>query len=495
MRSPVPTVPQEYDFVVIGGGSAGYAAARTAAVLGLSTLVIEGGEEVGGLCILRGCMPSKTVIESANRMISMRRANEFGLRAENLRVIGGEVLARKRRLVEEFASYRREQLENGRFTFLRGFARFVDAETLEIFDTANVRTGTIRGRTFLLATGSVISRVEIPGLAEAGYLTSDHALELAEIPESVVVLGGGAIALEAAHHLAGLSAKVTVINRGTQVLREMDTDVARALQHALEARGLIFHLGTKLLGVERTTAGLKKVRFCETDSGAEKQVEAREILFALGRAPATERLGLENVAELKVVRGRPSTGADQRTSVGHIFAAGDVAGPHEIVHIAIQQGEIAARNAARLLGRLGGAIEKMSYASKLFCVFTQPQVGVIGLTKREATAAGIDFRDASYPFADHGKSIVHGETEGFVQLLVERPTGKILGAAAVGPEASEIIHEIAVAMHFGATARDLARVPHYHPTLSEIWTYPAEELMGIDPAEDAEISPAARSLL
>lgn len=471
-----PTL-REYDYVILGGGSAGYAAARTAVAHDLSTLVVEGGAEVGGLCILRGCMPSKTVIESANRMLTLRRAAEFGLRAENLRVEPGEILARKRRLVEEFASYRRGQLAGGKFEFVRGFGRFLDPHTLEILDPENQRIGEVRAKAFLLATGSVVSKVDLPGLAETGYLTSDDALELGTIPESLIVLGAGAIAMEAAHHLSGLGAKVTVINRGAQVLREVDADVAGAVVHAMSARGVAFHLGTKIHRIEGTPDGRKRVQF--SDAAGEHTVEAAEILMALGRSPATERLGLENVAGLEVQKGRPHTAATQRTSLGHIYAAGDICGPHEIVHLAIQQGEIATRNAARAQGKLSGEDERMDYRTKMFCVFTHPQIGVVGLSEKEAKADGLDYAVATYPFADHGKSIVMGETEGFVKLLVDRRDNRLLGGAVVGPEASELIHEIGVALHFRATARDLALAPHYHPTLSEIWTYPAEELAGM----------------
>src|SRR5438093_3424132 len=175
----------EYDFVVIGGGSAGYAGAALAAKLGLKTAVIEGGAEVAGLCILRGCMPSKTIIESANRFLTLRRAEEFGLRAEKISAHPGKIIARKRRLVGEFADYRRSQLEKGAFDFIRGVASFVDPHTIEVV-SENIRTR-IKSKTYLLATGSVISCVPIPGLDETGYRDSDAVLEWAEIPESVVV--------------------------------------------------------------------------------------------------------------------------------------------------------------------------------------------------------------------------------------------------------------------------------------------------------------------
>jgi pyruvate/2-oxoglutarate dehydrogenase complex dihydrolipoamide dehydrogenase (E3) component len=470
----------EYDFVVIGGGSAGFAAARTATSLGLTTLVLEGGEEVGGLCILRGCMPSKSLVESANRMLTLRRASEFGLRAENIRAVGTEILARKRGLVTEFADYRKGQLEAGAFDFLRGVAQFEDAHTLSVKSLDDIPLGTVRAKTFLISTGSRVARVEIPGLAEIGYLTSDQALELSDVPKSVIILGGGAIAMEAAHHFSALGSVVTVVNRGPHLLRQMDLDVAAAVQHALVRRGLKFCLGTKLLGAERAPNGQKRIRYA--DATGEHALEADEILFALGREPNVDGLGLDRVEGLpRTERGGLRVGSDQNAGLPHVFAAGDVAGPHEIVHLAVQQGEIAARNAARQLKKVSTAVEQMDYRLKVFCLFTLPQVGAVGLTEREAAEEKLEVLVASYPFADHGKSMLMGETEGFVKLIVEKATGRLVGGAVVGPDASELIHEIVVAMHFNGTARDLCEVPHYHPTLSEIWTYPAEELALLHP--------------
>ncbi len=477
-----PEVPI-YDFVVLGGGSAGFAAARTAASLGLRTALVEGGREVGGLCILRGCMPSKTMIESANRFITIRRAHEFGLRAENIRVVGPEILARKRRLVGEFASYRREQLESGEFDFFRGLAHFtaehrIAVRPLEWEPSATPPPAEIEARTFLIATGSRIADVPVPGLKEIGYLTSDDILEADEYPPSVIILGAGAIGLEACHQLAGLGVEVSVIQRCGQIMRDADEDIAGALQQALASQGVRFHCGSHLVRAELDKdTGHKRVWY-EKD-GAMHSHSAQEILFALGRQPCTESLELHFAGVKTGAKGAVQVGPDQRSSKKHIFAAGDVCGPYEIVHIAIQQAEVAARNAARQLGKLGGSPEETDYRLKLFALFTEPQMALVGLTEKEARKAGIDHVAATYPFADHGKSMVRGETDGFVKLIANRATGEIIGGAVVGPEAAELIHEIVVAMHFRATAAALAVVPHYHPTLSEIWTYPAEELAGL----------------
>lgn len=461
-----------YDFIVIGGGSAGYAAAALASKLGLQVAVIEGAREIGGLCILRGCMPSKTLLESALRAETIRNAGEFGLRAEYFGPTPGAIRARKRKLIGEFADYRRGQLEDGRFAFIRGHAQFVDAHTLDValFEGGQRR---ITAKSFLIATGSEISVPPVPGLEEAGYQTSDDVLDASEYPDSVLVLGGGAIALELASFFSGIGVTTSVLQRSAQVLKEMDADVATDLVTGLRHRGIDVHLNTKLERIEKAGA-LKRAVFTDAD-GCEQTLEAAEIICALGRHPNTAKLGLA-AAGVSTKKDTVLVNPAQATNIPHIFAAGDVCGPHEVVHLAVQQGEIAARNAARLLGKLPGPAEEMDYRLKLFAVFTHPQVAAVGLNEREAKEQGLDFLVAKYPFADHGKSIVKGEIDGFVKLLADRKTRQIIGGSCVGPEASELIHEIVVAMRFEATAGQLAGTPHYHPTLSEIWTYPAEEL-------------------
>ena len=320
----------------------------------------------------------------------------------------------------------------------------------------------------------------VPGLAETGYWDSDAVLSQARVPQSVIVLGGGATAVEFAHYYAALGAQVTVIQRSEQLLKEMDADVAHALTDAFRKRGIRVYCSTELVRAEAAEGGLKRVVF--TQKGTARTVEAEEIVYALGREPQLEGLHLEK-AGIETTRGYLSVGPAQQTAAAHIFAAGDVAGPHEIVHIAIQQGELAARNAARLIkGECAGepprCLEEIDYRLRLFVIFSQPEIAVAGFTECELQAAGASYRVASYPFDDHGKSMLMGETEGFVKLLASEESGQLLGASVVGPHASDLIHEMVVALRFRATARQLMEIPHYHPTLSEIWTYPAEELAG-----------------
>jgi pyruvate/2-oxoglutarate dehydrogenase complex dihydrolipoamide dehydrogenase (E3) component len=464
----------EYDFAVIGGGSAGYAAAATASRLGLRTICVEGGAEVGGLCILRGCMPSKTILESAHRFRTLRRAQEFGLSAGQIGFDAAAIRERKRKLIAEFAGYRSSQLENGKFEFVRAQASFLSPNELRLESLEGKETE-VRFRSALIATGSELNWFEIPGLAETPFLHSDLALDSEVVPPSVVILGGGAVALEFASFYSSLGSKVTLVQRSSQFLKEADADVSSALTEALRGQGVEMICDTKLLRVA-TEKGEKAVYFLQ--AGVERRVAANELFYALGRRPATSGLNLKAAGVDLTPKGAILVNDRMQTSQPHLFAAGDVAGLYEVVHIAIEQAVVAAKNAQRLLA--GKELGRIDYRLYLFAVFSQPQLAFVGLTEREAANQKIPFRTASYPFADHGKSLVLGEPDGFVKLIVHQNSGEILGAAAIGPEAAELIHEMVVAMHFRATASDLASIPHYHPTLSEIWTYPAEELAGIE---------------
>lgn len=460
----------DFDFVVIGGGSAGYAAARTAVSQGLRTAVIDGAETLGGLCILRGCMPSKTLIESGNRNLSIRRAAEFGLRAEAGEADIRAIRDRKRVLITDFAGYRQGQLQDGRFTLVRGRAEFTGTHELRVALHEGGEQQ-ITFQTACIATGSVVQTLPVPGLAEAGYWTSDDILDTENLPASFIVIGGGAIALEMAHYLEAVGRRVTILQRSSGVLSMMDPECGEAVIQAFRQRGITVHTGTRMISAVKR--GAAKVILVE-HQGKIIEVEAEEILVAAGRTPLTQGLGL-NAAGIELAGSKIAVQTTMQTTLPHVFAAGDVCSQLDVVHIAIQQGEIAAMNAAALLQ--GRSVERtMDYRLNLFGVFCHPQVAQVGATEANLKAAGVPYLAASYPFNDHGKSMVMGEMEGFVKLLADRETGELLGGSVVGPEATELIHEVTVAMSFRSTARQLAQVPHYHPTLSEIWTYPAEEL-------------------
>lgn len=462
-----------FDFTVIGGGSAGYAAARTAAALGMKTAIVDGAAELGGLCILRGCMPSKTLIESANRALTLKRAQEFGLSNTVGAPDVAAIRARKRRLIDDFASYRQGQLNDGRFTLHRARASFLDAHTIEVTPIDDQPAFTLNSAFFCIATGSITNIPPIDGLVETGFWTSDDILDTDSLPKSCIVLGGGAIALEMSHYLNALGTHVTLIQRSNQLLNGIDQEASQVILKAYRNRGMDCFCDTQIQQVSLTADNQKEIYF--TSPNGEHRVVADQILVSLGRIPHIAPLNLASTG-LAIENKKITTHATQQTSVPHLFAAGDVSSPLDVVHLAIQQGEIAARNAHRLHTQSAESLEQMDYRLRLFGVFSHPQVASVGASEEELRQSGTPFITASYPFDDHGKSMTMGETEGFVKMAAHAQTGEILGALCVGPEATELIHEVVVAMHFRSTVVQFAQIPHYHPTLSEIWTYPAEEL-------------------
>jgi len=451
-----------HDVIVIGGGSAGYAAARTARDAGADVAIVDQGP-LGGLCILRGCMPTKAMLRSAEVAALLRRAKEFGLSPVSAQADLSAIVDRKDRLVREFADYRILQLQDPRLSLYRSRAVFRSPHEIAVGDTV------LSSGSFILATGSRPSEVPIPGLAQAGYLTSDTILDLRTQPGSLVVLGGGAVALEIGQFFARLGTRVTILQRGRTLLSEMDEDVGRAIEAALIDEGIEVVTGAQLLRVTHDVTG-KSVWVM--NDGRERSYIGEEILQALGRRPNIEGLRLD-LADVTVDGGRIAIDGAMRTSQAHIYAVGDVNDVTPIVHLAIQQGEIAAYNATHA----DQPAKMIDHRLDTEVVFTDPQVAVLGLNEAQAKADGIRYLTASYPFADHGKALCLGAPRGFVKLLAAPQSGEVLGAQIVGPEAGELIHELIAVMYYHGTAADLLRMPHYHPTLAEIVTYPAESII------------------
>jgi dihydrolipoamide dehydrogenase len=456
----------DYDVAVLGGGSAGYAAARTAASAGLKTIVVEGGEEVGGLCILRGCMPTKALLYAAEVMHLASHPDPWGIRVGKVSFDFKKVMARKNALIKDFADYRVKQLTGGKFKFIRANANFLDANTVEL-TPLHGRALQLTAKNFVIATGSSVAASPLPSLQETGYITSDDALALQRLPKSLIILGGGPTACEFAQFFARFGVKVTLIQRSEHILKEFDADAAAAIETVFRREGIRVFTGTKLVAAKRK-GKLKSILF--EHKGKTVSASAEEILFALGRVPNTGSLELEK-AGVTTDNGRIITNELMQTSTPHIYAVGDCTGPHEIVHIAVQQGEIAAHNLAN-----PSAPRRMDYRLLISIVFTEPQLAFVGLTEKEAKARSIPFLVASYPFNDHGKSLIMEAKDGFVKLLADPKSGEILGGACVGPVGGELIHEIVATMAKRMTVHELAAMPHYHPTLAEIWTCPAEEM-------------------
>jgi pyruvate/2-oxoglutarate dehydrogenase complex dihydrolipoamide dehydrogenase (E3) component len=439
-----------HDVLIIGGGSAGYAAARTAHDEGANVGMIDRGP-LGGLCILRGCMPSKTIIRSSDVMSLMKRAEEFGLHPVSAKANLSAIIDRKVRLVKEFADDRISALHDPRFTLYQEKARFLSPT--EVQAGPHILTA----KAIIIATGSVISRVPLPGLEEVGYITSDEALELREPPSSMLILGGGPVAIEFAQFFLRIGIRVTLIQRSAHILSQEDDDVVQPVEQRFREEGMTVYTDTQLIRFS-TDGNLKTVHFIH--ERREKTISVEIIFQALGRRPNIEGLNLE-AAKIEIQNGSIRVDDTMRTSQSHIFSVGDVNGRQEIVHIAVH------------LHQPSGWED---YRLHTLVVFTDPQVAFLGLNEKECRRQGIDYLVASYPFNDHGKSIVLGETHGHVKILCHPTSGEILGGQIVGPEAGELIHELIAIMYYRGTVFDLLQIPHYHPTLAEILTYPAESL-------------------
>ena len=450
-----------HDLLVIGGGSAGYAAARTARNEGADVAIADHGP-LGGLCILRGCMPSKAILSSSNVMASMRLAAEFGVVPVEPKADLAAIIDRKDRLIKQFADDRIEQLRDPGLTLYEDRAVFQSAREVVIGSQV------VAADSFVIATGSVASHVAIPGIDDVGYLTSDDILDLRRQPDSLIVLGGGPVAIELAQFFTRIGTHVSLLQRSDHILSQGDEDLARPVESRFREEGMDVYTGTRL---QQVSADGKSKRIQFVQNGEEMTVSAELILQALGRQPQIDGFGLE-AAGVEVRKGRLVVDSLMRTSQSHIFAVGDVNGLYEVVHIAVAQGEIAGYNAVHADAPPHQADDRL----KTTVVFTDPAVASVGLSEKECVAQDIPYLVASYPFDDHGKSLCRGELHGHVKLMCDPASGALLGSHIVGPEAGELVHELIAVMHFHGTVHDLLEIPHYHPTLAEIVTYPAEEL-------------------
>ncbi len=454
----MPDPVHRHDLIVIGAGSAGYAAARTARDVGCDVALVDHGP-LGGLCILRGCMPSKALLASSDALHDARDAGALGIGAHGLTIDMPFIAARKRELVRGFADYRIEGIEA--FPLYAGRARFVSPTRLAIDGTL------LEAPKYVIATGSVVQPRDLPGLAQAGYVDSDGVLELEAIPESVVVLGGGYTACELGQFLARMGARTTMLIRSAHLLTPADDDVGDALTGYFREEGIEVVTHAALLDVGRRE-GKKLVRYLH--EGREREAAAGEIFYALGRAPNVAGLDLEKAGVEYGPGGEIIVDGTMRTSNPGIYAVGDVTGDYMLVHVAIYQGEVAARNACLQTGEV--ADYRLVSAHTVFC---EPQFAAAGRSEKDLRRDGIEYVRGRYDFAEHGKAQCLGKTKGFVKMMADPVDGEILGAAVLGPQASELIHEVIVAMRFGSTVDQFMRIPHLHPTLAEIWTYPAEE--------------------
>jgi len=444
-------VDERYELCVIGAGTAGFAAAETARELGRRVVVVSGPGDLGGTCILRGCMPAKTLFSSTERLGQVEDAGGLGVEPERVAVDIPAIIARKRQLVDYFAEDRIAELET--FPLVRGCARFVARDAIDVDGRR------IAAERFIIATGSHVVAPDIPGLAEASFITSDDALEMTQIPRSIAIIGGGPVGCEFAQYFARLQADVTLLQAEDELLRKEDADVAAAVHAALERDGVTVACGARITAVATHGA---EVALSYRTAQVMHETRARKVMLATGRVPNTRSLELQNAGVALGDSGAIVVDADLRTTNPGIFAAGDVLGRRYLVHVAEYAGRLAVRNAFSTRSTPAAFDRFEAHA-----VYTQPQVAVAGLTERDLRARGIGVRTRRHPFDDIGKALVSNEADGFVKMLVD-DDDRIRGVAIVGDAAIDLIGEAIALIDRGATARDAAEMPHLHPTMGEV---------------------------
>ncbi|MEN3185446.1 MAG: dihydrolipoyl dehydrogenase [Atribacterota bacterium] len=458
---------REVEVLVIGGGPAGYASALRAGQKGLKTVLVE-GRDLGGTCLNRGCIPTKALFKSQEVAHFVRRAGEFGIKAEYSGIDWSTVLSRKNRVVKQLTGGVGFLLKKARVEVIKGWASFLDSHTVQVGkDGENGET--IRARSIVLASGSKPAVLPVEGVHLERVIDSDRALELPELPQSMVVIGGGVIGMEMACIFNAFGVKIEVIEMMPRVLPPVDGEVTALLTQIVEKRGLTVYLRSQ---VQKIQPGLGTLQVVFTDGeGKERISEGEYVLVATGRVPFLEGLNLENVGiqlEGKAVF------ADEmlRTSLPWIYAPGDVNGKYLLAHVAYKEAEVTVENI------LGGK-RKMDYRYVPNCIFSFPEIASVGFTEEEAKTKGYEIQVGKFPFRASGKALIEGETEGFVKVISEKRSGEILGVHIIGPHASDLIAEAVLAMHVECTPEELAQIIHAHPTLSESVMEAAEAVFGL----------------
>ena len=439
-----------FGVVVIGSGPGGYVAAIRAAQLGASVAVVE-ARELGGTCLNRGCIPTKVLLECARVLHMAGRASEFGVRVEGVSADYPAMIARKEKIVGMLCKGVAGLLRKNGVEVICGRGRIADRHTVEVATADGTRK--VEAKKIIIATGSEPLEPQAFPFNGKTVITSDGALELDEPPAAVLVVGGGYIGSEWAGIFNRLGAQVTVVEMMPQLLPRTDEDVAKELfKHFKKSRMAVFRK-TKVESLEAGDAGVRAA----LSNG--KTVEADVALICIGRSLNTGDIGLENIG-VETERGAVPVNQHCLTSAPNVYAVGDVTGKLMLAHVASRQGMVAAEHAA-------GLDSKMDFRVVPACVFTDPEIGAVGMTSREAAEAGHDVKEARFPFGTLGKAHALGEPVGFVKIVGDAGTGEVLGVHIIGPHATDLIAEAGLAMALECTVEDIAATIHAHPTLAE----------------------------
>lgn len=439
----------DYDVTVIGGGPGGYVAAIRAAGAGLRTCLIEQAK-VGGVCLNEGCIPTKTLIKTANVLHEVKEAARFaveGVPVDKVTVSMPKLQQRKKEVVTQLVNGVKGLLRGNKADLVEGTASFVDKNKVKVGEK------TITSEYFIIATGSsalIPSFIEQEG--DTNILTSREALDLDSLPASVAIIGGGVIGVEFAYLLGKLGARVTVLELMDHILPMVDQEVSGLAKKRMERDGITFHLGAKVRKIQGNTVLFEQ-------DGKESSVSAEAVLMAVGRSPNTQGLG---AGEIGVASDRAAILTDEhmRTSVPNIYAIGDVNGKVMLAHTASHEGIVAVENI------LGKDIV-MHYDAIPSCIYLEPEIASIGLTEQQARERCANVNIGRFPMAANGKSLVEGDTDGIVKVILDGELGEILGVHLYGKHVTDMIAEIAVAMKLESTAEEVMDAIHPHPTVSE----------------------------
>ncbi|AWU94536.1 dihydrolipoyl dehydrogenase [Azospirillum ramasamyi] len=444
-----------FDVVVIGGGPGGYVCAIRAAQLGFKVACVEKRGTLGGTCLNVGCIPSKALLAASEKFEEAAHGlAKFGIKVGGVELDLPGMLAHKDKVVKDNVGGIEFLFKKNKVAWLKGAGKITAPNTVEVEGVGPITAS----KAIVIATGSDVT--PLPGIAidEKRVVSSTGALSLPEVPKHLVVIGGGVIGLELGSVWGRLGAKVTVVEYLDRVLPSMDNELSKQAQRIFAKQGMDFKLGTKVTGASMTDTGVTLT--VEPAAGGEAQtIEADTVLVAIGRRPYTEGLGLEAVG-VELERGRVKIDGHFQTNVPGIYAIGDVVEGPMLAHKAEEEG-------VALAEQLAGQKSHVNHDLVPGVVYTWPEVAAVGKTEEQLKAAGIAYKAGKFPFTANGRARAGGNTDGFVKILSDASTDQVLGVHMIGPNVSEMIGELVLAMEFSASAEDIARTCHAHPTLSE----------------------------
>lgn len=442
---------EKYDVIVLGAGPGGYVAAIRAAQLGAKVALVE-GYEMGGTCLNRGCIPSKTLLANAHLAHKIRHASDYGIEVSEPKIHFDKMIKRKDGVVSSIRNSLTRLIESNQIKIIRGYGKFEDPETIKVMGEDNVR---IKGKSIIIATGSEPKDIPAFPFDHKKILSSTSILQLKKLPKSLAIIGGGYIGCEFASCFADYGVEVHILEAMPSIIPLQGPDLSKTLTAIFEGKGIQLHTGVFVEGIDSVKDGvLVKLK-------DQTPVHAEMALVAVGRTLNTSNIGLEKAGVL-TDKGVIVTNDRMETNVPGIYAIGDITGKWMLAHVASHQGITAANNAM-------GHYHKMHYNAVPAVVFTNPEIATAGLLPHEAKEQGIDAKVARYPFNALGKSQAALETEGFVQIVSESQTGRIIGAQVIGHEASALIAQLTLAIRAELTIDDLADTIHAHPTVAEAW--------------------------